>query len=143
MRDLAKELDEWGEWPPAWKPAPGEVLLGRVLRYSVGAGQYGPVRTCLLEKGDGSRVSVWLSSCVLLSLFERERPRVGERIGLKFLGRHETKGYKKFGLIVDREEQEPDFSPLGGEKEPDPFGVEEKDGLPLMAAASAGGKGRA
>jgi hypothetical protein len=117
-RDLDSELDhETGEWPAAWKPKPGDKLVGIIRRYSVGTGMYGPVRTCILELMNGSRVSVWLSSAVLLSLFERERPKIGERIGIKFLGKHQTKAYKLFALVVDRDQAEPDFSPLGGEQD--------------------------
>lgn len=84
---------------------------------------YGPCRTCIVEKDDGSRVSLWLNSTVLLGQFEREKPKVGERVGIRFLGKHPDKGYKRFTLIVDRAEpEEPDFSPLGGERDTaDPF----------------------
>jgi len=122
VRNLEAELEhETGEWPAAWKPQEGECVSGIVRRYSVGTGQFGSVRTCILEKANGERVSLWLNSTVLLSLFERERPKVGEQIGIKYLGKHPDKGYKRFALLVDRDEQEPDFSPVGGEQETDPF----------------------
>lgn len=115
-RDLAKELNEWdGQFPPAWRPQEGETLVGTIRRYSTGQGTYGPVRTAIIQRDDGSKVSLWISSTVLLALFQRENPRVGERIGVRYLGKHETKGYRKWSLIVDRPEVQPDFSPLGGE----------------------------
>jgi hypothetical protein len=122
-RDLERELMEWnGEWPAAWRPREGETLIGRIVRYSTGQSAYGPVHTCIVERADGSRVSLWLSSTVLLSLFQQQRPKVGEQIGLKYCGKHPEKGYRRFHLVVDRPEQEPDFSPLGGERgEADPF----------------------
>ena len=71
-------------------------------------------------------MAVWLSSAVLLSLFKRHKPRVGERIGLKYAGTHPEKGYKLYALVVDRpEEAEPDFDALISDsdapEEPDPF----------------------
>jgi hypothetical protein len=117
-RNLEAELrEEDGTWPACWRPQEGETLVATVRKYSTGMGTYGECRTVILERPDGSRVSLWLSSVVLLSLFEREKPRIGERIGLKFLGKHPVKGYKRFSLLVDRPEQALDFSPLGGEKQ--------------------------
>jgi hypothetical protein len=115
MRDLKRELEEWDGWPEPWKPEPGDVLVGRVVQYSTAMGRYGPCRTCIIERDEGGRVAVWLSLTVLLDLFKKEKPQVGERIGLKYLGRDEAKGYHRYRLIVDRAEPEPSFEPLGGE----------------------------
>lgn len=118
MRDLAKELEGFdGRWPASWRPKEGEMLIGRIIRYSEGPGRFGPVRTAIIERDDGTRASLWLSSMVLLDQFNRERPRVGERVGVKYLGKHPQKGYHRFTLVVDREEPAPDFSPLGGEED--------------------------
>jgi len=114
MRDLLRELNEWDEWPPAWKPEPGDILVGKVLHYDKGYTPYGEVRTCIVEQDDGERVSLWLSTTVLLDQFKRLRPRIGERIGLKYLGKHPDLGYHRYRLIVDRDEPL-DFTPLGGE----------------------------
>lgn len=117
MRDLEKELRGWdGDWPPCWRPKPGDILVGRVLRYDQATTTYGDVRTVIVEKEDGTgKVSIFLSQEVLRREFERQKPKAGERIGVKFGGRHESKGYNLWALICDREETEPDFSPLGGE----------------------------
>lgn len=115
MRDLVRELTEWGdEWPPAWKPKPGDILTGRVLCYDKGVTPYGEVRTCIVEQDDGERVSLWLSTTVLLDQFKRLKPGIGERIGLKYLGKHSDLGYHRYRLVVDREEPL-SFEPLGGE----------------------------
>jgi hypothetical protein len=104
MRDLERELEELDEgWPPSWQPEVGEHLLGRVRRYAKGPTAYGEVRTLVVDRDDGEgAVSVWLSSHVLLALFEREKPRVGERIGISYQGKHPTKGYHRYALVVDR-----------------------------------------
>jgi hypothetical protein len=122
QRDLDRELAGWtGEYPEAWIPKEGETLVGTVLQYGIGQGTFGPVRTAIIEKDDGERLSVWLSSTVLLSEFDRAKPRPGERVGLKYGGKHPTKGYKRFCLLVDRGKEDlPSFSPLGGEPGDDP-----------------------
>jgi len=128
MRDLRAELDDWdGAYPDAWRPQAGETLVGVVKNYTTASGQYGEVAVCTIaEEETGECVAVWLSSAVLLSLFKRHKPKVGERIGLKYGGTHPEKGYKLYALVVDRpEEAEPDFDSLLGDSdapaEPDPF----------------------
>lgn len=122
-RDLLKELDEMGEWPECWRPKAGDTIVGKILRYSEGPTTYGPVRTVILERDNGEGlISVWLSSTVLLNKFKAAQPKEGERIALRYLGKHSEKGYHQYALVVDRETPAPDFEPLGGEKEDDPFG---------------------
>jgi hypothetical protein len=126
MRDLFQELEDYtGEFPPAWKPEPGDILVGKVLHYDKGFSLYGEVRTCIVEQDDGERVSLWLNSTVLLDQFKRLRPRIGERIGLKYLGMHPERGYHRFKLLVDREEPLT-FEPLGGEAKV-PAGADDED----------------
>src|SRR5262249_20763774 len=95
MRDLHTELTRLpDEWPPAWKPAPGEILVGKVQRYAQGPTPYGWVHTVLVqEERTGDLWSLWLSSTVLLQQFQQQRPQPGERIGLKYQGKDFEKGY--------------------------------------------------
>lgn len=128
-RDLEHELNEFdGRYPPAWKPAAGDVLVGRIVRYGEGRGKFGPIRTAILERSDGSRVSLWIGSEVLLDQFRKARPKAGETVGVKYLGRDEAKGYHRWHVLVDREE-EPSFEALGGETDDRP--------QPLKPAARA------
>jgi hypothetical protein len=115
MRNLERELEELEDWAPAWKPKPGDTLVGTLLRYDTGHTPFGPVRTATIRKADGERVSVWLSNTVLLNEFARLKPKPGERIGLKYLGTHRERRYHRFRLLVDRPDGEPSFEPLGGE----------------------------
>jgi len=116
-RDLAQEMDDFEDWPPSWKPDVGEALVGNVISYDRGFTQYGDVRTVIIKDEEtGERKSLWLNTKVLLDLFNRLKPKPGERIGLKYLGKEETKGYHRYHMIVDRPETL-DFSPLGGEAE--------------------------
>jgi hypothetical protein len=120
MRDLQGELEGWTGYPPAWKPTPGAVLVGFIDGYDVGHTAYGPVRTVIItEEATNTKRSLWLSSTVLLDLFQRQKPKPGERIGLKYLGKNQEKGYHRYHLIVDRPETG-DFSPLGGEEDDTP-----------------------
>ena len=116
--DLKHKLETWSGYPPAWKPQAGEVLVGTVTGYDIGESSFGRVHTCMIETEEGKRFSLWLSSKVLLSQFQKYRPKVGERIGLKYQGRDEAKGYHRYRLVVDRPETAaPTFDELGGEEE--------------------------
>lgn len=118
MRNLHHELETWDGYPDAWRPEPGEILVGVVVEYDQGHTAYGPVRTVIIAGEDGRRVSLWLSSTVLLQLFQRHQPKPGERIGLKYLGKDPDKGYHRYRLLVDRPVTL-ELSPLGGEDEAD------------------------
>ena len=117
MRDLHTELTTLpDEWPPAWKPAPGEMLVGKVQRYAQGPTPYGWVHTVLVqEERTGDLWSLWLSSTVLLQQFQQQRPQPGERIGLKYQGKDFEKGYHKYRLLVDRPEAADPLALLGCE----------------------------
>src|SRR5262249_19085667 len=118
MRDLHRELDTWEGYPPAWRPKPGDILVGYVISYDTGHTPYGEVRTVILaEERSNEHVSLWLNSTVLLDQFQKQKPRSGERISLKYLGKDAEKGYHRYRLVVDRLETEMDFTPLGGEAE--------------------------
>jgi hypothetical protein len=116
MRDLQQELDGWDGYPEAWRPKPGEVLVGFVDCYDQGHTSYGPVRTVtIIHEKTNTKVSVWLSSTVLLNLFQKHKPKPGERVGLKYLGKDKEKGYHRYRLVVDRPETF-ELTPLGGEE---------------------------
>jgi hypothetical protein len=116
VRNLFDELEDWQGWPEAWRPKPGEILVGFIDSYDVGHTPYGPVRTAIIAKeADNQKVTVWLASTVLLNLFQRYRPKPGEHVGLKYLGKDPVKQYHRYRLVVDRP-TELDFSALGGEE---------------------------
>jgi hypothetical protein len=118
MRNLQKELETWdGTYPEAWRPKPGEILVGFIENYDEGHTSYGPVRTVVVaEEETGRKLTLWLTSTVLLNLFRRHKPRPGERIGLKYLGKHPEKGYHTYRLLVDRPVVLDELTPLGGEE---------------------------
>lgn len=56
------------------------------------------------EEETGKMVAVWLSRTVLKDLFETHSPMVRDTIGLKYLGKDTKKGYHRYHLMVEREE---------------------------------------
>jgi len=119
-RNLAAELDaDTGEHPESWKPAPGDKLVGRLVRYDKAPGRYGPCFLAVLDvAGEGDKasqgahlVAVWLSHAVLLEKFKELRPAPGESVGIKRLV-DAGKGYARYMVKVDRPEVEPDWEAL-------------------------------
>jgi hypothetical protein len=115
MRKRRTALSHRNGWPAVWQPQPGEILAGVIDRYAIGHTPQGPVRTVIVsEEPTGERVSLWLSSTSLLSLFAQHRPQPGERISVRYRWRGADHGYSRWILSVDCRETL-DFSPLGGE----------------------------
>jgi hypothetical protein len=105
VRSLYDILEGWDESPPAWKPVPGEVLVGTVEAYDTYVGKYGESKVCILrDQAEDALISVYLSPTVLLGEFKKLRPKIGEKVGIRYLGKAEgDDGYHRFKVVVDRE----------------------------------------
>jgi len=144
MRNRHDELQRWDDWPPAWRPQPGEVLAGVIDCYAIGHTPDGPIRTVMVTaEPTGVRVCLWLSSTILLALFAQHQPRPGERIGVCYRWSDLDHGYHRWMLVVDRPEVL-DFSPLGGEVS-DEVPWQRKRGVAIapLEPADTGSPGRA
>lgn len=126
-RERLREYDRNGEFPPSWRPNPGDEVTGEVLRYSATELKLsGPCQVCTIGQEDGEPLSVFITGAVLVGEFEKKNPKLGETITVRFVGKNELKGYKKFVLYVHREEEEiTDFRQAAGiktvaGKSPDP-----------------------
>lgn len=101
-------LDEaTGEFAPMWQPEPGDTIIGQVIRYERATTRYGPCDICvLLHEDTGEELAVWILEFVLVKKFMELRPRVGERMGIKYVGkvdRETDNPYKNFVVQVDRD----------------------------------------
>lgn len=84
--------DDNGDAPPFWDPEPGETIIGTVIRYEDRQTKVGPCRVAVIEDVETDEpVSVWLSRMVLKNEFEKQSPRIGDTVGLKFHGERETR----------------------------------------------------
>lgn len=127
-RDLRGELEDFdGEYPESWIPAVGDILVGEVLRYSRGTTNWGSYPICVLrDERTGEERSVWLMHTVLLDEFRKQRPKVGERVGVKRLPDADGGRYRRYALRIDR--PEPDASDLLEDAEPADFVPESQPG---------------
>lgn len=109
-RDLREELRK--PRAAAWKPEVGDELVGVLDSYGEGHAQHGPMIVAnVCDETTGELFAVWLGA-VLLDEFKQQRPRPGERVGLRREpdGGDERNSYRRFRVVVDRERAViPDF----------------------------------
>lgn len=114
---LEEEADR--ETPESWVPEQaGEQIAGELVRYERGTTAYGERIIAVLRTRQGRERSVWLLHAVLRGEFARLRPRPGERLLVRYLGRKKSDNgteYAAYKLVVDRENRatEPDWDALG------------------------------
>jgi hypothetical protein len=104
-QELRDRLDE--PEPEVWQPKDEPVLTGVVESISMRPGRDGkPPYPVVVVLGEDGRRRVWMAwHSVAKSRLAELRPRVGERLGVKYLGSHATKGYELYKVVVDRPEQ--------------------------------------
>lgn len=107
--------------PAAWRPDQEDspILIGKVVDIQQGTTDYGPYPLLVVEREDGTEVAVHGFQTVLKNELIRQRPQIGERIGIKYLGEQKTKPGSKFKSFigyrvkVDRQAGEFDWSKIG------------------------------
>lgn len=101
---LEEELDHN---PKPWKPVPGGKVIGRVIEVDVLSSKFGgsyPLVT--IETDLGEQIAVHGFHSVLKSELARKRPKVGDRLGIKFLGQSEKVDYLGYTVRIERAEPE-------------------------------------
>ena len=106
---------------PAWRPDKDDpdVLIGTVVDIQQGTSDYEPYPLLVIEQENGEEKAVHGFHTVLKNELIRQRPQIGERIGIKYLGEQPTKPGSKFKSFigyrvkVDRATSEFDWSKVG------------------------------
>lgn len=160
-QDFREQMERWEAEPPTvWKPDPGGLLLGPILDIDGRTTAHSkrpndcPVLTVRNEE-DETVYEWWAFHDVAKRELAKLKPRTGERIAVRYLGRHEA-GYYMYKIRMDRQgggtfnwgavEPDPaglppdsDVTPTGDvlpiDKQepqgPPPSPFEEKDNLPF------------
>jgi hypothetical protein len=88
----------------AWRPGPGESIAGTLIALDQRESNYGGTYPLLTIHADDGRVlDVHAYEAVLLDELAKLRPRVGERLGIAYLGKHAERGYHRYRVVVDRD----------------------------------------
>ncbi|BDG59923.1 hypothetical protein [Caldinitratiruptor microaerophilus] len=112
--------------PESWRPEPGGVLVGVVVRIETLATRYGAVPVVTVRPDDGGPlVAVWASHAVLRRELARRRPQVGQKIGIKYLGKQTGRNgasYQAYTVVTEGGNFDWDAAASGAEEEDDiPF----------------------
>lgn len=89
-----------------WRPAPGDTLSGRVVdTYSSGEGEYGEYPIVEVVTSEGDIVALHCFHTTLRSAVDRRKPKVGDRIGVRYDGRLTSggfgdKGYESYKMVL-------------------------------------------
>ena len=83
---LEKALDT--DYAPAWRPEAGDKLVGEIVGLSERPGyDETPYPIVTVRQDDGTELALHAFHTVIANELAKQRPVVGERIGVKYLGR--------------------------------------------------------
>ena len=98
MTTIQDQLDR--EFAPAWKPASGDKIVGTVTDLTSREGEYGTYPIVTLNTGD-REVALHCFHEVLANELARIAPKVGDRVGVKYVGKDPDKGYHRYRVRRD------------------------------------------
>ena len=108
-RSLEERLESFAE---AWKPNPGDTLIGVVVDIDSRTTEYGTYPIVTIRDDDGAEFAVHAFHTVLRNEFAKRPPRLGERLGIKYLGKSD-RGYEGYRVAWEKA-----AIPTGGRSRP-------------------------
>jgi hypothetical protein len=86
----------------AWRPdqEDPDVIIGEVTEISFASSDYEPYPLIVIRQEDGTEKAVHAFHTVLKNELLRQKPNIGERIGIKYLGEQPTKPGSKFKSFI-------------------------------------------
>jgi hypothetical protein len=104
-----------------WRPEPGDVLIGTVVRITTGTSSYGdngsyPIIGVQTENGEV--VNAHAFHAVLRSELARTRPEVDDTIGIAYDGKPKDRNYEMYRVECDKpstKSSTPDWDVLAAE----------------------------
>jgi hypothetical protein len=108
-------------YAPAWRPAAGDTLVGTVVALGERQGEFEPYPIITVETDGGQQFAFHAFHTVAKSELAAQKPRIGERVGVKYIGQIASQGgrgkYHGYRIIVDRP-MTLDWSTYGDEDAP-------------------------
>lgn len=74
------------EYAPAWRPDPGDSLVGEIISLDERDGGYGPYPIIGIRRADGTEASFHALHNVAQTELAKLEPRIGETIGIRYRG---------------------------------------------------------
>lgn len=107
------------EYAEAWRPGPGEKIVGEVIALSEREGAFGRYPIVTIRTADGDERALHAFHEVLAGELANLKPKLGDEIGVKYAGKDPEKGYHRYR--AERADDGDSFdwgrysAPLGGE----------------------------
>ena len=89
-----------GPAPEAWRPKPGDTLVGKVVQLDTRTGDFEPYPIVTVAAEDGTERAWHAFHTVGRNELARQRPMIGDRLGVKYLGKS-PKGYEAYRVLVE------------------------------------------
>lgn len=103
--DFEESLEHADEYAPAWRfDQDGAVIVGHVVGFGEFDAGWGTYPIVTLRLADDSERAIHCQREVLSQELAKARPRIGERIGIKWLGQPDGKKYHRYTVRIDRPE---------------------------------------
>jgi hypothetical protein len=99
VRSIAERLESSAE---AWKPEPGDKLIGTVVEVDERTSDYGAYPLLIVETDAGDEVACHAFHTVLKNELARKRPVAGDTIGIVYRGRDADRGYEMYRVVIER-----------------------------------------
>lgn len=99
--ELLSRLNGDHPMPETWKPAPGDVLIGRVADLDEVAGEHGTYPVVVIEREDGARLAWHAMPAVARYELGKVAPEVGDRIAVRYDGKAEGRSYHMFRVVAE------------------------------------------
>jgi hypothetical protein len=104
MKSLEERLDSNAE---AWKPQPGEKLIGTITDLDERENEYGTYPIVTVRTDNGDELAFHAFRTVAKNELAKKRPQVGDRIGIAYHGKPAGKEWEAYKIVVERDETQP------------------------------------
>jgi len=125
-------MDRLDAFPEAWKPQPGDKLVGVVTELDERDSEFSRYAIVTVLDDDGREWAFHAFHTVAARELARQRPVVGDRIGVAYHGVDPVKKYARYRVVVDHAvatENAPDWDAIGAAAAADPT-VDAADDVP-------------
>ena len=124
---IDEKLD--ADFAEAWRPEPGDRLIGEVVSISERAAGYGAYPIVTVQPEEGEPLAIHAFRTVLASKLAEAGPKIGETVGVEYLGEVTTgdRPYHAYKVAVDRPEKGVDWSAYSEDVRQDGFKPAEPD----------------
>lgn len=99
MSSMSEKLNRQSE---GWKPSVGDEIIGTVADVSERETEFGVYPLVTIEATDGRLVDVHCFHTVLKKELGRIKPKAGDEIGIKYLGKPEGRSYESYKVVLER-----------------------------------------